>query len=54
MNRSIYFPFKPGLRDWLCQTAGAAAPLGLDAKPLVSDGLQGVASLRVVSGRGGI
>ena len=21
-------PFKPGPRDWLCQTAGAAAPSG--------------------------
>jgi hypothetical protein len=21
-------PFKQGLRDWLCQTAGAAAPSG--------------------------
>ena len=29
--------FKPGLRDWLCQTAGAAAPSGGNKLHAVSE-----------------
>ena len=28
MTQKKTAPFKPGPRDWLCQTAGAAAPSG--------------------------